>query len=924
MSNLCGNCFRESLNDRGVCTACGFHGWENREKYPLALPPGAILNGRYIIGKVLGQGGFGITYTARDYQTGEIVAIKEFFPDSMVTRSNHTAVMPFTGERGENFGYGKDTFLMEAKTMAEFIGCPNIVRVYSYFEENGTGYFVMEYVDGQSFQTYLRERYGRIPWEDAQRIILPVMDALSLVHEKGIIHRDIAPDNICIAKDGTVKLLDFGAARYSLGNVSQSLDVVLRHGFAPREQYKRRGRQGPYTDVYALGATLYYALTGVRPDDALERWDEDNMPLPSSLGANVTVAQENVILKAMAVNPEDRYQTMAEFRQDLLYAVDAGNREREEAFRQAQARKEAEEQERLRLEKEAEKRRQEEERQRRLAEEKAERERKQKEERERLAAEKAEKEKKLREERQRRAREKKEARQVFWNKNKKKIAVAGFAVILTVAVVQGRQIALYHNAVELKENGTYQEAIPIFVKLGDYRDAGDCVLECQYLQGKALLDAGDPQEALGYFMLAAEYGDARQMVSECDYRIAVNYLEAGDYEKAYGIFDSIRDYKDSAELCHECDYRKGRDLYEAGDYASAQEALMVLGEYKDAQTLLNSSRYELGKAFFEDGRYAEAYDAWLLINDSELDFSDMKRDCVWHLAKNAHDEARIEDALYWVMELEAMGGAPKGKDASFLQTAKLNYTQKLIDTGKDSKLREAISLLETMGSGKNVKDQIKAAEYQLKQNEYDAAAALLQAGKYEDAVDAFAELKDFSDGKQQWLEAMYQYVQANKKYYATENSGNSLSDKLYKMIGSGENKKTFYTYAETLSKNKYQDSQAYYKELTAWYVTITMNNKTDNDEKTAMDTISKYDNMCAHITLRGGPLNGKTTLKYVFILPSGSKVSGKFDGDWEEDWYGTCWCYYNTPSQAPGGTCTVKIYDAAGNLLGTNSIRVTG
>ena len=321
MSNLCGNCFCESLNDRGICTRCGFRGWENKEKYPLALPAGSILNGRYIIGRVLGQGGFGITYTARDHQTGQIVAIKEFFPDSMVTRSNHTAVMPYTGERGENFGYGKDTFLLEAKTMAEFIGCPNIVRVYSYFEENGTGYFVMEYVDGQSFQSYLKENFGRIPWEDALRILLPVMDALSIVHEKGIIHRDIAPDNICIAKDGTVKLLDFGAARYSLGNVSQSLDVVLRHGFAPREQYKRRGRQGPYTDVYALGATLYYALTGVRPDDALERQDEDNMPLPSSLGANVTEAQEDVILTAMAVDPEDRYQSMADFKAALLHSA---------------------------------------------------------------------------------------------------------------------------------------------------------------------------------------------------------------------------------------------------------------------------------------------------------------------------------------------------------------------------------------------------------------------------------------------------------------------------------------------------------------------------------------------------------------------------------------------------------------------------
>ena len=317
MGNTCGNCFRETLTGQGICTACGFDSGANREKYPLALAPGSILNGRYIIGRVLGQGGFGITYTAKDHQTGQIMAIKEFFPDSMATRTSHTTVTPLTGEKGENFAYGKNTFLNEAKTMAEFIGNPNIVRVYSYFEENGTGYFVMEYVDGRSFQDILKENFGRVSWEEALKILLPVMDALSAVHEKGIIHRDIAPDNICIAKDGTVKLLDFGAARYSLGNVSQSLDVVLRHGFAPKEQYKRHGRQGPYTDIYALGATLYYAITGSRPDDAIERLDEDTLPLPSTLGANVEPWQEDVILKAMAIQPEDRYQSVKDFKAAL-------------------------------------------------------------------------------------------------------------------------------------------------------------------------------------------------------------------------------------------------------------------------------------------------------------------------------------------------------------------------------------------------------------------------------------------------------------------------------------------------------------------------------------------------------------------------------------------------------------------------------
>ena len=314
MDRFCGNCFNNSLNDQQICTICGFNNKLNHIKAPHSLPAGTILNGRYIIGRVLGQGGFGITYTARDHQTGQLAAIKEFFPDSMATRTDRTTVTPFYGERGENFTYGRSSFLQEAETMAQFIGNPNIIRVYSYFEENGTAYFVMEYVDGVSLQEHIKSKGGKLSFDDALDLLMPVMDALSVVHEKGIIHRDVTPDNIYISRDGTVKLLDFGAARYSLGNVSRSLDVILKHGFAPKEQYKRRGRQGPYTDVYALGATLYYSITGVRPDDAIDRSDEDDMPYPTSLGAQITPQQEAVLLKAMAVDYQDRYQTMVEFK----------------------------------------------------------------------------------------------------------------------------------------------------------------------------------------------------------------------------------------------------------------------------------------------------------------------------------------------------------------------------------------------------------------------------------------------------------------------------------------------------------------------------------------------------------------------------------------------------------------------------------
>ena len=286
-------------------------------KYPLALPVGTTLSGQYVIEKVLGQGGFGITYKAIDHKNNRPVAIKEYFPDSMVYRSAAT-VISHPGERTEFFEFGKKGFLAEAETLAKFLGNENIVRVYSYFEENQTAYFAMEYVDGIPLDKYLRDKGGRISIEEANAILIPIMDALGAVHGAGIVHRDVSPDNIYISNDGRIMLLDFGAARYSLGDKSRSLDVVLKHGFAPKEQYSRRGKQGPFTDVYALGATYYFALTSKRPPDSIERMEEDDLVPPSTLGVKISEHQEEAILKALSVSAQDRFKSMAEFKAAML------------------------------------------------------------------------------------------------------------------------------------------------------------------------------------------------------------------------------------------------------------------------------------------------------------------------------------------------------------------------------------------------------------------------------------------------------------------------------------------------------------------------------------------------------------------------------------------------------------------------------
>lgn len=292
------------------------------EKYPAALPEGSILAGQYIIQDVLGQGGFGITYLAEDYKLKMKVAVKEFFPESMIMRQGGVPqVTVYSDGKLENFHYGLQGFLDEARVLAQFQGNPNIVGVRSYFEENGTAYFVMDYIEGINLKTYIQRHGGNLGWEETCNIMLPIMDALIEVHRKGIIHRDVTPDNILIANEHTVKLLDFGAARYSLGDRSQSLDVVLKAGYAPKEQYTRRGKQGPYTDVYSVAACFYTALCGYLPPESLDRMDKDEIVSLSARGVQLPKSSEKAIIKGLEVRPENRFQSMDEFKHAVMGEV---------------------------------------------------------------------------------------------------------------------------------------------------------------------------------------------------------------------------------------------------------------------------------------------------------------------------------------------------------------------------------------------------------------------------------------------------------------------------------------------------------------------------------------------------------------------------------------------------------------------------
>lgn len=311
ISRLCMNCMTFSVDGR-KCTNCGTVAAKvKNEKY--ALQVGTILNGKYLIGKALGEGGFGITYIAYDLEEHKRAAIKEFFPGTFVQRARDGRSV-ITGQK-EKYQYSLNRFYDEANTIHRFGNHPNIIHVYKLFKENNTAYFAMEYLDGMDLEHVLMQYRMRMPLDILMQIILPVMDALDYVHAENVIHRDISPDNIYVGK--TVKLIDFGAARVAIAGHEKSLSVVLKHGFAPEEQYRSHGKQGPWTDIYALAATMYFCLTGTLVPDALDRLSNDSLKDIRTILPNLNAQAADAIMKGLAVRAADRYASIAEFRSAL-------------------------------------------------------------------------------------------------------------------------------------------------------------------------------------------------------------------------------------------------------------------------------------------------------------------------------------------------------------------------------------------------------------------------------------------------------------------------------------------------------------------------------------------------------------------------------------------------------------------------------
>lgn len=326
MQIRCSNCFHEYDEVLGLCPNCGYvEGEDSSEVYCLA--PGTLIMGRYIIGETLGLGGFGITYRAWDIQLGTVLAIKEYFPSGLVNRTaGDPNVFLVANKRSQEFEQGKQRFLDEARNMAKFSNHHNIVNVFNYFEANNTVYIVMEFLDGMTLSQALQAENGPLPIARCVSIAIDVCDALESIHKEEILHRDVSPDNIMLCMDGTVKLFDFGAARFSMDAAADNLvTVIVKPGFAPPEQYDKVNQQDARTDLYALGATLYYALTGVKPEESTDRKAKDTMKAPKELVAEIPDYVNNAVMRVMALEPQFRFANAEEFRKILQQKVNVSS-----------------------------------------------------------------------------------------------------------------------------------------------------------------------------------------------------------------------------------------------------------------------------------------------------------------------------------------------------------------------------------------------------------------------------------------------------------------------------------------------------------------------------------------------------------------------------------------------------------------------
>lgn len=280
-----------------------------------------IGDGKYVIDRVIGAGGFGITYAAHHRIFGTECAIKELFISGHSFRENDFRSVYVQNIGLDRYKKLRKRFYEEAQTLTR-LNHPHVVKVIDVFEDNNTEYIAMVYIPGETLQQKIKHS-GPIAFQDAVNYIAQLSEAVEYIHSKHILHRDIKPDNIMISPQEQAILIDFGSARSFVHDEVQNHTTILTHGYAPIEQYSSTSKKGNYTDIYALGAVFYYILTGEKPIEAPSRLYE-KMKSPREINPSIPKDVNRTIMKAMAINPEDRYQTVASFKKDLLGDIGYG------------------------------------------------------------------------------------------------------------------------------------------------------------------------------------------------------------------------------------------------------------------------------------------------------------------------------------------------------------------------------------------------------------------------------------------------------------------------------------------------------------------------------------------------------------------------------------------------------------------------
>lgn len=304
----CKFCFKEISDE--ICPYCK-KAQSIQPQTEYKLPPGTIIADRYIIGADIGEGGFGITYLAYDNKLEARCAVKEYYPHTVAVRNTEASNKIGCPENSSEYASGLIRFRNEAEKLSQFYSLKSIVNVRDYVEENNTGYIIMNYVEGISLKNYLDAHKGKISADEAFSMMEPIIHDLSIIQKEGIIHRDISPENIMVTEDNKLVLIDFGSAREYEDN--KSLSIILKHGYAPPEQYISTGKQGPWTDVYSICATIYRAITGKAPDDSIDLMEKGSKAkLPSKLGARLPAAREDELMKGLELNYKERIQSCEE------------------------------------------------------------------------------------------------------------------------------------------------------------------------------------------------------------------------------------------------------------------------------------------------------------------------------------------------------------------------------------------------------------------------------------------------------------------------------------------------------------------------------------------------------------------------------------------------------------------------------------